>query len=147
MTMNDVVWRQACALKKNADALIQEAHNVPELNDSLRDISTQSAVVICYASYATGDVSPMPVYDDIIEQVGYLQTSIWKFIKNCAHDTLKAVAQKVYTSCATLKKRLRRRLKAIAEATESLISETFSPTTETPVEFHLEQTPLCPCRS
>ena len=89
----------------------------------------------------------MPVYDDIIEQVGYLQTSVWKFIKNCAHDALKAVARKVYTSCATLKKRLRRKLKAIAEATESLIPETFSPTTETPVEFHLEQTPLYPCRS
>lgn len=123
MTLNEVLWRQICSVKAKSDELVFSITHLPDAKSVQSDIATQTAIIVCYASYATGDVSPMQVYDDIIEQVSQLQNSIWSICKSCDDSVVFEKAHKLYEACATLKKRLKKRLCAI-EQTESLTSQT-----------------------
>ncbi len=139
MTLNEVVWRQACAIKTKSDEFLKELKNEPNAKAVSYEIATQTAIVVCYASYATGDISPMQIYDDIIAQVGQLQTAIWQIQKTCEDSTLQDLARKLYESCATLKKRLRKKLAAL-ETIEALVDETTQK-----VQNVLEVTPVAVC--
>ncbi len=123
MTLNEVVWRQACAIKTKSDEFLKVLHKKSNDQTVSYEIATQTAIILCYTSYATGDISPMQIYDDIIQQVGQLQTAVWHINKTCADPELQDAARKLYESCATLKKRLRKKLAAI-QVIENLANET-----------------------
>lgn len=116
MTLNEIVWRQVCSIKKKSDELVAILKAHPEIPASHMEIATQTAVIVCYASFADGDVSPMNVYDDIIAQVSCLQNTTWNIHKSCANTEFQDTTRKLYESCATLKKRLRKRLRALEQA-------------------------------
>lgn len=115
MTLNEILWRQICTIKSKSDDVVKAVSVLPDAATLKSAIATQTAIVVCYASYATGDVSPMEIYEDIIEQVSQLQSSVWSIHKTCEDSTLAAATRKLYESCATLKKRLRQRLRAITD--------------------------------
>lgn len=119
MTLNEVVWRQACAIKAKSDELVAEVAKHSNTSMHTHALATQTAIVLCYASYATGDISPMQIYEDIITQVGQLQSYTWNISKTCNHAGTEELAKKLYESCATLKKRLRKKLRALAEEQET----------------------------
>lgn len=122
MTLNEVVWRQACAIKTKSDEFLHVLKKKPDSQEISMEIATQTAIVLCYTSYASGDISPMQIYDDIITQVSQLQTAVWQYNKTCTDSTLQDLGRKLYESCATLKKRLRKKLAAL-ETLESLAEE------------------------
>jgi hypothetical protein len=127
MTLNEVVWRQTCAIKTKSDEFLKSLQAESHTPAIAYEIAAQTAIVVCYASYATGDISPIEIYDDIIEQVGQLQTAIWQIQKNCEVPTVQDAARKLYESCATLKKRLRKKLAVLSSLeaiTESAIHDT-----------------------
>lgn len=134
MTLNEVVWRQTCAIKTKSDDFIKVLQAQENASAVSYEIAAQTAIVVCYASYATGDISPLQIYDDIIAQVGQLQTAVWQIQKACGNATLQDAARKLYESCATLKKRLRKKLAAlqslesIVDATTQSIQNTFEVT-------------------
>lgn len=120
MTLNEVVWRQTCAIKAKSDEFIQTLQTEPHSSAISYEIAAQTAIVVCYASYATGDISPIQIYDDIIAQVSQLQTAVWHIQKTCESVTVQETARKLYESCATLKKRLRKKLASL-ESMESFV--------------------------
>lgn len=122
MTLNEIVWRQACAIKTKSDEFLRIFNKKSGSQTVSYEIATQTAIILCYTSYATGDVSPMQIYDDIIQQVGQLQTAVWQINKTCTDPDLQDAARKLYESCATLKKRLRKKLAAI-QVIENLANE------------------------
>lgn len=122
MTLNEVVWRQACAIKTKSDEFLNVLKKTPNSQAIAYKIATQTAIIVCYTSYATGDISPMQIYDDIIAQVGQLQTAVWQINKTCTDPELQDAARKLYESCATLKKRLRKKLAAL-QVIETLANE------------------------
>lgn len=123
MTLNEVVWRQTCAIKTKSDDFVKVLQAQDNASAVSYEIAAQTAIVVCYASYATGDISPLQIYDDIITQVGQLQTAVWQIQKTCENATLQDAARKLYESCATLKKRLRKKLAAL-ESLESIVDAT-----------------------
>jgi hypothetical protein len=123
MTLNEVVWRQACAIKLKSDNFLAELKHTQDASATLNEIAAQTAIVMCYASYATGDVSPLSIYEDILEQVGHLQSLVWKIQKGNLDSELQPSAKKLYESCATLKKRLRKRINTLFASPESPINE------------------------
>lgn len=137
MTLNEVVWRQTCAIKTKSDEFLKVLQAESNASAISYEIAAQTAIVVCYASYATGDISPMQIYDDIITQVGQLQTAVWQIQKTCANATLQEAARKLYESCATLKKRLRKRLAAL-ESIETIVDATAQN-----IQNALEVTPAC----
>lgn len=120
MTLNEVLWRQVCTIKAKVHDLLISAAQLTDVQDIQTEIATQAAIVVCYAAYATGDVSPIHVYEDILQQVSQLQNIVWSFYKACNDTTIATVAHKLYESCATLKKRVRKRLRAIESDSNKL---------------------------
>ncbi len=122
MTINDVVWRQACSIKQKSDALVAEIQHTH--TSMAQELSNKVAILICCVSAAYGDISPMCIYDDIISQVSELQTAVWSILKTCDDSTIQSLAQKVYDSCVNMKRRLRQRMRALCETVESLLQDT-----------------------
>lgn len=119
MTLNDVIWRQACTIQHNALELISALYSEPQLQEFAEQIEIQTAIVLCAAScVATSDVS-MNTYDSILSQVGQLQRSTWSALKSCADSPAAALARKLYDACANMKKRLRRKLQLLTAQVET----------------------------
>lgn len=125
MTVNEVVWRQACTIKQNADNLVTQMHSMQQYQPAALAIEAQTAVIICYASSVPTDNTSTGIHDDIITQVGQLQSSVWSVLKTCVDTTLYKLARKLYDSCANLKKRLRKRLRTLVETTQQVIDNTI----------------------
>ena len=126
MTVNEVVWRQACTIKQNADNLVTQMNSMQQYQPTALEIETQTAVIICYASSVPADNIPTGVHNDIITQVGQLQSSVWSVLKTCVDTTLYKLARKLYDSCANLKKRLRKRLRALVATTQQVIDNAIT---------------------
>ena len=123
MTVNEVIWRQACTIKHNADNLVTQMYSMQQYRPAALNIETQTAVIICYASSASPDNITTGIHNDIIAQVGQLQSSVWGVLKTCVDATLYKLARKLYDSCANLKKRLRQRLRALVSTTQQVVND------------------------
>lgn len=141
MTVNEVVWRQACTIKQNADNLVTQMHSMHQYQPTALAIETQTAVIICYASSVPADNKATCVHNDIITQVGQLQSSVWSVLKTCVDTTLYKLARKLYDSCANLKKRLRKRLRDLVATTQQAIDNTITAITPD-VQGSVDTTPL-----
>lgn len=131
MTLNDVIWRQACTIQHNALELVAALSSEEHLQESAEQLEIKTAIVLCAASCVTTSEVPLSVYDGIILQVGQLQSSTWSILKSCTNSSTTALARKLYDACANMKKRLRRKLQVLTEQVESTTCTTPQNTVST----------------